>query len=126
MNSPEQLGKSIAFLRRTAGYTQSDLALRTVISVKAVSKWERGLTIPDIDNICKLAILLNTDAESLFSGVIRPDDGTWPGIIDIKENSSDVCLTSVIYDKSLSHYFIGYFLLLGIPRIPIICADLKS
>ena len=109
MNSPEQIEKSIAFLRRKAGYTQSDLVLRIVISDKAVSKWEGGLTIPDIDNICKLAILLNTDVESLFSGVIRPDNGTWLGIIYIKENSSDVCLTSVIYVKPLSHYFWGFF-----------------
>ena len=44
----EKVGKAITYLRKRAGYTQRDLATRIGISDKAVSKWERGISLPDI------------------------------------------------------------------------------
>lgn len=37
-------GKTIAKLRKSAGFTQASLAERLGISDKAVSKWERGVS----------------------------------------------------------------------------------
>ena len=41
-------GKTIAKLRRSAGFTQASLAEKLGISDKAVSKWERGIACPDV------------------------------------------------------------------------------
>ena len=43
-----KVGKAIAFLRRKKGYTQNKLAEKLGVSDKAVSKWERGLGVPDV------------------------------------------------------------------------------
>lgn len=55
----QKLGNFIAKKRKEHGYTQKDLADYIGISDKAISKWERGLSAPDIDNFEKLASALN-------------------------------------------------------------------
>ena len=71
-----KIGAALSFLRKRAGYTQKDLADRIGISDKAVSKWERGLGLPDISYLRKLSILLDTDSDSLLAGdVIHHDNG---------------------------------------------------
>jgi DNA-binding XRE family transcriptional regulator len=49
------LGERIAIFRRAAGFTQKDLAFRVGVSPQAVSKWERGLSCPDITILDELA-----------------------------------------------------------------------
>lgn len=41
-------GRFLAQLRREKGMTQKELAATLYVSDKAVSKWERGLSVPDI------------------------------------------------------------------------------
>lgn len=43
------IAKYLQFLRKSNNYTQDDLAEELGISRQAVSKWETGTTIPDID-----------------------------------------------------------------------------
>ena len=50
-----QLGANIAMFRKQAGLTQAELAEKINYSDKAVSKWERGESIPDITTLVALA-----------------------------------------------------------------------
>lgn len=45
---PEAFGDRISFLRKLKGLTQAQLAEKLGISAQAVSKWESGLSCPDI------------------------------------------------------------------------------
>ena len=65
---PKRVGNAIAYLRKKVGYTQRELADRIGVSDKAVSKWERGLGLPDTAIIGKIAILLDSDTDSLLAG----------------------------------------------------------
>ena len=49
-------GRFLAQLRRERGLTQRDLAEMLFISDKAVSKWERGLSLPDVSLLLPLAV----------------------------------------------------------------------
>lgn len=51
-------GHFLAQLRREKGMTQKELAATLYVSDKAVSKWERGLSVPDISLLVPLAELL--------------------------------------------------------------------
>jgi transcriptional regulator with XRE-family HTH domain len=51
----EQLGAFIAERRKEEHMTQKDLAARLHITDKAVSKWERGLSYPDVTLLEPLA-----------------------------------------------------------------------
>ena len=44
----KRIGANIAYYRRRAGLTQAGLAEKLNYSDKAVSKWERGDSIPDV------------------------------------------------------------------------------
>lgn len=57
----EKIGKFIQKKRLEKGLTQSELGNLLYISGKAVSKWERGLSIPDIALLEHLAEVLDTD-----------------------------------------------------------------
>ena len=59
------VGSSIARLRRERGMTQAELAERINYSDKAVSKWERGESLPDVLTLLKLAQQLGTDLNTL-------------------------------------------------------------
>lgn len=119
----EKVGKAIAYLRKRAGYTQKDLADRIGVSDKAVSKWERGLGLPEIGYLRKLSILLDTDSDSLLAGDVVHHDSGWSGVIILDENPYDIGAGTLIYDKPLIYYILSYFLLVGIRVLTIICSD---
>ena len=50
-----RIGSNIATYRKQAGLTQAELAERINFSDKAVSKWERGESIPDVITLIQLA-----------------------------------------------------------------------
>ena len=52
--SGKTMGMLIASLRKAQGMTQAELAERMQVTDKAVSKWERDLSCPDIQSLPKL------------------------------------------------------------------------
>lgn len=50
-----QLSKNIRLFRKEKGYTQEQLAEALGVTVGAVSKWETGLSVPDIQLIVEMA-----------------------------------------------------------------------
>ena len=53
----QTFGAMVAELRKEKGMTQLELAQQMGVTDKAVSKWERDLSFPDINTILKLAQL---------------------------------------------------------------------
>lgn len=64
----EQIGIRIAALRKKAGLSQTALAERLRVSAQAVSKWESGRNLPDIDLFCELAWLFDMTIDSIVEG----------------------------------------------------------
>lgn len=60
------LGAMIAELRKQHGMTQLELAEKMGVTDKAVSKWERDLSCPDINSIPNLAEILDVSVEELM------------------------------------------------------------
>lgn len=63
----KSMGDLIAALRKQQGMTQQDLADKMHVTDKAVSKWERGISYPDINTIPKLAETLNISSDELLT-----------------------------------------------------------
>ncbi|MBO5138119.1 MAG: helix-turn-helix domain-containing protein [Bacilli bacterium] len=63
-----KVGKFIAMLRREKGLTQQELGDRLFVTDKAVSKWERGLSFPDITILERLASELDVDVLEILCG----------------------------------------------------------
>ena len=66
--SSNKIGKYITELRKKKGYSQKELGDKLFVSNNTISKWERGSLLPDIENIKKLAEVLDTDVERIIYG----------------------------------------------------------
>lgn len=117
------VGNAIKYLRGKIGYTQRELADRIGVSDKAVSKWERGIGLPDASIIGKLAILLDSDADSILSGDLVHHNADWVGLLVLKENEQGIHVNSIIYDKPIMNYLLSYFVLMGIKNIGVVCGN---
>ena len=67
-NTPDTLGGRIARLRKEKGMTQLELADRMGVTDKAVSKWERDVSCPDIASMPRLAEVLGATVDELMQG----------------------------------------------------------
>ena len=70
----EKVGAFLAQLRKEKGYTQKELAEKLYVSDKAVSKWERALSMPDIALLTPLARCLGVSVTELLQGERIPQD----------------------------------------------------
>ncbi len=61
-------GEFLAERRKEEGYTQKSLAEKLFVSDKAVSKWERGLSLPDVSLLLPLSELLKVNVVELLEG----------------------------------------------------------
>ncbi len=61
-----QIGINIATCRKQSGWTQAELAEKLNYSDKAVSKWERGESIPDVLTLAALADCLGVTVNDLL------------------------------------------------------------
>ena len=64
----EKIGKFISRKRKKKNLTQKELANKLHITDKAVSKWERGLSLPDISVLIPLSEILNVGLYDLLKG----------------------------------------------------------
>lgn len=64
----EKIGKFISLSRKNKCLTQEQLAEKLGVSINAVSKWERGLNLPDVSLMKELCDILNITLNELFEG----------------------------------------------------------
>ena len=70
--------ENLKTLRKQRGFTQEELAARLNVVRQTVSKWEKGLSVPDADMLIRLAEILETTVSTLLGSAIpdekEPDD----------------------------------------------------
>ena len=114
-------GSLIAELRKEAGFTQKSLAEALHITDKAVSKWERGLSLPDIMLLPKLSLLLGVDMSLLLASGNDHLPESWMGLIDLRTHPVD--LSQKVYDKPLVYFLLSHFLLINVREICVLCSE---
>lgn len=70
----QKTGKYIAEKRKLQNMTQAQLAEKIGVSDRAVSKWERGLSMPDVSKYEELCELLEVSINELFAGEDLEED----------------------------------------------------
>ena len=69
----KKIGTLIAELRKKKGLTQQELGDMVGVGFRAVSKWERGITLPDISIINQLSKILGITSDELVSDKINKE-----------------------------------------------------
>ena len=62
----EFMSKSIIAQRRKRGLTQEELAEKLDVSPAAISKWERGISTPELNMVCNLADCFEISVDELL------------------------------------------------------------
>lgn len=69
-----KIGKYIAFKRKEQGLTQKQLAEKLNMSDKSVSKWERGICLPDVSVYLELCKILGISINEFLAGEDIPKE----------------------------------------------------
>ena len=67
MLNTEEFGRRLATLRQQSGKKQREVADELGVTPQAVSKWERGLSCPDILMLDELSTSLGVSIAALFN-----------------------------------------------------------
>jgi len=62
------LHETLKTLRKQKGYSQEEVASRLNVVRQTVSKWEKGLSVPDADMLVKIAELFEVGVSDLLGG----------------------------------------------------------
>ena len=65
---PKKIGNLIYELRIKNHFTQKELADKLLVTSQAISKWENGRGIPDIEMLQRLSEIFDIDISELLSG----------------------------------------------------------
>ncbi len=67
------LNENIKNLRKSKGMTQEELAARVNVVRQTVSKWEKGLSVPDAEMLQRIAEVLDTSVSRLLEAGSLPE-----------------------------------------------------
>ena len=98
----QKTGKFIAQQRKKSGLTQAQLAQKLYITDKAVSRWERGIGLPDINLLEPLAQALNVKLIELVQAELTAAD-----TISIKQAEAIVSDTIQLSKKDVPRKTVG-------------------
>ena len=95
----ERTGQLITELRKEKGLTQKQLADALNVTDKAVSKWERGLSFPDISMLEPIAQTLDISIMEILAGEKKSEDETIT-----REEAQQIIKESVeLSDEEIQH-----------------------
>ena len=68
------LGENIKILRKEKGYTQETLAERLNVVRQTISKWEKGISVPDAEMLNELSELFEVPVSKLLGSNINEEE----------------------------------------------------
>lgn len=68
--------ENLKSLRKTKGLSQEELAIRLNVVRQTISKWEKGLSVPDADILIRIAEVLETSVSELLGAKIVDEADT--------------------------------------------------
>ena len=68
------LNENIKALRKTKGLTQDELAIRLNVVRQTVSKWEKGLSVPDAEMLQRIAEVFEVNVSQLLGAPINRNE----------------------------------------------------
>lgn len=97
---PIKIGKFISDMRKKNGMTQSDLASKLNVTNQAISKWENGRGIPDVEMLKCLSEVFNVNIDELLDGKAKKQKRDNKKIL-----LSFLCLTLLVVGLGIIIFF---------------------
>lgn len=113
------LSENIKNLRKAKGLSQEELAIRLNVVRQTISKWEKGLSVPDSELLIRIAEELDTTVSALLGETVVPDEAE-----DIKALSAKLELLNGQFAKQSENrrklwrgLFVGIGIIAGVVLI---------
>ena len=120
----EKIGAFIAFNRKKINLTQEELAFKLNISKNAISKWERGLNLPDASLMIELSNLFNCSINELLKGETIPAKNYQAEAEKQLVVMQETLLKSKKFNILVAHILdIIYMLIIALPLVIILVND---
>lgn len=84
------VGESIFKHRRALGISQEELAEKLLVSRQTVSQWEKGHTVPTLDNLIRLKEIFGVSVDAILNAEEKPE-------IAVNSNSLDTVCATLCY-----------------------------
>lgn len=84
------LSEKIINLRKSRGWSQEELAERLDVSRQSVSKWESGISTPELDKIVAMSTLFGVSTDYLLKDVSHPENDSTKASADVEEDWEEV------------------------------------
>lgn len=65
--------ENLKTIRKSKGYTQEELAIKVNVVRQTISKWEKGLSVPDADVLSRIAEVLEVNVSELLGAEVLQD-----------------------------------------------------
>ena len=98
----KQLGANIVAYRKRSGLTLAKLAVQLNYSDIAISKWERGESMPDVPTLVQLAELFETSVDALLA-----DPNALPENVGVIEQVMDKAVQKTLKRKANKRVILG-------------------
>ena len=109
------IGKTIASLRKSKGWTQAELAEKLNVSDKAVSKWESENGLPEISQLPAMATLFGVPIDYLMTGKTPEKEIVTISKAELCAKTDDISLAEEVKDlpndennKNIVDYILEY------------------
>ncbi|MBO5228496.1 MAG: helix-turn-helix domain-containing protein [Lachnospiraceae bacterium] len=86
------LAENLKVLRKQKGFSQEELAVRVNVVRQTVSKWEKGLSVPDADALVKLAEVLGVSTSELLGEEVKNEGNS----LEVAEQLSKIAALMAI------------------------------
>lgn len=89
--SAENLSHAITLIRKNASLSQSEFAIKIDTNIDKISKWERGVTLPSIEEILCIAKEFNLPPSAIYYGSIEEkSNNSLTPIITVKNQGREI------------------------------------
>ncbi len=105
-------------LRKSKGFTQEELATKINVVRQTVSKWEKGLSVPDADSLQKIADVLDVEVSQLLGAKIEVEEDN----NEIAQQLSRINEQLVIKNRRAKKIWTAVVIILLIPVLIILLA----
>ncbi|MCL2045810.1 MAG: helix-turn-helix domain-containing protein [Oscillospiraceae bacterium] len=118
----EKIGRFITDLRKSNQMTQRELADKLNISDKAVSKWERGLSYPDITLLIPLSSILGITVTELLNGerALHEDPDVEKIVVNALEYSNKATRSKIVITQNIRASAFSFLLFIAIAVVTIV------
>lgn len=110
------LNENIKAIRKEKGLTQEELAIKLNVVRQTVSKWEKGLSVPDAEMLMSISEVLETPVSTLLGETIDP-----PKVDDLKTISEKLeVINSQLAQRKVARRNILHWLCISLCAVIII------